>query len=183
MPVVAPEYIQGMGGISDPGKSYDLMVNQFAYGNLNDPLVSIDRESYRNAMIPKNNFMRLAQAFINNGDKQKAVAALDKCLELFPNERIAYDMYMLPFIDLYYQAGNNNMALDVSHKLKANYKEELEYIDSLRPDQSRLFSNERQQCIGVLQRIQQMAVQYNQKELQGEIDGILAAHGAQQAGS
>ncbi|MCK5766728.1 MAG: DUF2723 domain-containing protein, partial [Bacteroidales bacterium] len=50
MPVKAKDYIPGLGGIH-ANKSYDVIMNDFHWGNLNDPSVTVDRESYRHARI------------------------------------------------------------------------------------------------------------------------------------
>jgi hypothetical protein len=72
LPVKAEHYISGVGGVN-PHKTYDLYMNTFEWGNLNEPGVHVDRESFRNSIIPKQNFMRTARAMVELGENEKAI--------------------------------------------------------------------------------------------------------------
>ena len=97
MPVKATDYIPGLGGVH-ADKSYDIIMNDFSWGNLNDPSVTVDRESYRHARILKQNFLRIAQALMNQNKPDMAADILDTCLFYFPSDKIHYDIIMMPFI-------------------------------------------------------------------------------------
>ena len=68
LPVLAKGYVEGLGGMDAVG-SYDILLNKCKWGNLDDPKVYVDRESYRNSMIPKQNFIRLARQLLDEGKK------------------------------------------------------------------------------------------------------------------
>lgn len=130
MPVQATNYYKGVGGVYVDG-SYDLLVNKANWGNLNDPKVTIDPESVRNILYVKQAYMRLAQAFVNRKDYDKAVEVLDKCLYFFPDEKIPFDIYMAYYPDIYYSAGAMEKGDDMVNKLLANSLDNLRYYKSL----------------------------------------------------
>jgi len=176
MPVKARNYMRRMGGLTNTELCYELLVDHPRWGRLNEPDVSVDRESYRNAAIPRNNFMRLAQALLREGEKEKAIAALDRSVSMFPNDKILFDVYMYAYVELYYQADAPEKASELAMTLLDNFREELEYFDSLRPDQAASFSRDRQQYIGVISNMRSLADQYEQEELKTMAETVLAAH-------
>ncbi len=101
------DYIPNMGGV-DPLTSYDLLMNKFAWGNMNDPHVYVDPESLSNQSVPKTNMYRTAQSLINIRRYDDAIKLMDKYFELFPDSKYTYDMYTIPFAELYYRARNKH---------------------------------------------------------------------------
>ncbi len=185
-PYKAEGYINNMGGI-DPNKSFDLLVNKAKYGNLEKDDISVDRESYRNAFIPKNNLLRVAEAFLDRADflslenaslnalqiednRKKAIQALDTYVHYFPNHKIHWDMYMLPYAESYMRAGAMDKATVVVDALYNYYTSDLEYINSQRPVFKDLLRNDHQTALGVLQRLGQSTKEYGLEELNNKID-------------
>lgn len=130
MPVPATNYYKGIGGVYVEG-SYDLLVNNSRWGNLNDPKVTVDPESARNILFIKQAYMRLAQALVSQNDFDKAVEVLDKCQYFFPDEKIPFDIYMAYYPEIYYSAGAMEKGDEMVGKLLANSKENLRYYKSL----------------------------------------------------
>ncbi|MDN5349161.1 MAG: hypothetical protein PWQ54_557 [Bacteroidales bacterium] len=169
MPVKAKEYYKNLGGVYTDG-SYDLLVNKAKWGNLNDPKVTVDRESYRNSTMMKQSYMRLAQALINEGKADSAVMVLDKSLEFFPHEKITFDFYMLPWVEIYFEAGATEKATAVLRTLSGRYLEDLGYYGSLGSRFEGYYDQSMQEALAVLQRLSQLASQYGQKDLATELD-------------
>jgi len=191
-PYKAEGYIKNMGGI-DPNKSYDLLVNVAKYGNLEKENISVDRESYRNSGIPKNNLLRVAEAFLDRADilaledsvvnaskiadyTRKAIEALDTYVRYFPNHKIHFDMYMIPHAESYLRAGAKEKASFVIDALYNYYTSELEYINSQRPIFKEILTNDQQTALGVLQRLEQSTRAYGLKELNSKIDSTFNKH-------
>ncbi|MCX6272684.1 MAG: DUF2723 domain-containing protein [Bacteroidetes bacterium] len=174
MPVVASERVQGLGGITTSQPSFDILMNKCKWGNLNDPRVTVDRESYRNVMIPKNNFARLAQKLVGENKKAEAIKVLDRCQEAFPNEKVHYDYYMLPFVEVYYKAG----AMDKANKLLGTVsdiiQEDIKYYNSLKPKFAKYFDKEKNTDLAVLRRLSQLATENKQEAAAKKIDTFLA---------
>jgi len=176
MPVKATDYIPGLGGIN-ADKSYEAYMYDYKWGNLHDPSVTVDRESYRHARIQKQNFLRVAQSLLNKGKADEAAAVLDSCLYYFPYDKIHYDIIMMPFIEIYYDAGRIETANEEARKMIEVCDQELTYFLSLEPDfADRIYATEMQQNIAVLQRIAEVTRDNGQDELSEEVENILLNH-------
>jgi len=168
-PYPADGYIQGMGGV-DADKAFDLLVNRAAYGNLEKPDVTIDRESYRESGIVKNNMLRVAETYLEQGNVERAVIALDVYRKYFPADKVHYDMYMLPYAESYYEAGAIEKANEVMNTIYNYYLSDLEYINSLAPEYKKLLVQDQQTALGVIQRMAQNARKYKQTDLAAKMD-------------
>ena len=169
MPVLSKNYYKGVGGI-DPIASYDILLNKCKWGNLADPDVYVDRESQRNSIMPKQNMMRVAQTLVQEGEKEKAVEILDRALEAFPNSKFPYDMYMIPFVNIYYDAGAMEKGNAVARQLYENSKQNLDYYSTLKPKLAKYYDTEFNQAMGVLQQLSMQTKANNQMDLYKEID-------------
>ena len=109
-----------MGGV-DPVTSYDLLMNKCAWGNLNDPHVYVDPESLNNQARPKTNMLRTTQALIGMGKNKEAIKLMDKYFELFPDSKIPYDLYTMPFAEMYYKVGETAKANKIMVRLGEIY--------------------------------------------------------------
>ena len=176
MPVKATDYIPGLGGIN-ADKSYDIIVNDFKWGNLNDPSVTVDRESYRHARIMKQNLLRVAQTLITEGKPEKAATVMDTCLYYFPYDKIHYDIIMMPFIEIYYDADRQETANEEVRKMMKVCDEELDYFLSLDPRFADAhYNTEMQQHMAVLRRMAEVTRNNGEEELADELDAIMMKH-------
>jgi len=168
MPVKAKEYVNGMGGVNLK-KSYDLLVDDFKWGDLKNPDVLVDRESYRNTMIPKNNYVRTAEGLMNQNKMDSAVRIADRCLEVFPHEKITFDFYMTPLISLYFEAGEDGKAKELLRTLYERYSEDINYYTSLDSQFMNYYQQDLSRAYSVLRRLSNTAGKYGAEELQKEI--------------
>lgn len=175
MPVKAKSYMRGVGGI-DARSSYTILKDKCKWGNLNHPDVTVDRESFRNSLIPKQNFIRVAQQLLELGEKEKAIELVDYCLEIFPNEKFAYDIYMMTFVDVFYKAGAVEKANTMVRDLVEIYSANLDYYQRQKPVFISYYSDDMQEAMGVIQRLMYMARQNQQEELAGEIEELFNSH-------
>jgi tetratricopeptide (TPR) repeat protein len=174
MPVKAENFISGVGGVNAEA-SYDIFMNKCKWGNLKEPGVYVDRESARNSIIPKQNFMRVAENLTAKGEKEKAIALLDKCLEEFPDNKIHFDMYMIPFADVYYEAGAMEKGNAICERIFEIYKQNLDYYNRLDSKLAKYYESDYSQAIGIIQRLSMMAKMYKQTELYNKIDEVFKA--------
>ena len=171
MPVKADpsDYIQGMGGV-DALSSYEILRDKCAWGNLNDPHVYVDPESLNNSVRPKTNIMRVAQSLVAMKKFKEAIEMLDIYVKYFPDSKIPYDMYMLPFAEIYYQAGATDKANKVIGRLAEIYSQNLDYYSSFAPTYNQYFEQDVQQSLGIMKRLSVLSSQYKQTDLAAKID-------------
>ncbi len=173
MPVPADsvDYIKGMGGV-DALTSYDILMNRCKWGNLSDPHVYIDPESLNNSVRPKTNVMRVAQSLVSTGKKKEAVRLLNSYLNNFPDAKITYDMYMLPYADVYFKAGDTAKAIFLMRRVAQVFAQNLDYYMSYDPAYRQYFQNDVNTNMGMLRRISVMATENKQAKLAAEMDSL-----------
>jgi hypothetical protein len=172
-PYPAPEYVNKVGGV-DADRTYSVLMDENAqWGRLNADDVYIDRESDRTVGIMKQNYLRLAQALGNEGKMDSVVEVLDRGLEFFPHEKIVFDYYMLPWADNYFRAGETEKGEEVLTKITDRYREDLAYYNSLSSGFARMYNNQIDESLAVIQRGSQMAREYNLTDLSDELDEVL----------
>jgi hypothetical protein len=170
-------FIKGLGSVNSTA-SYDIMMNNCKWGNLNLPGVYVDRESYRNTMIPKQNMARLARKLVSEGKNDSAVRVCDYVQKVFPDNKIHYDYYMIQFVDVYYRAGAIQKANELARRLNKIYGQDIDYYMSLTPGFQSNYEDDINEAFSYFNTMKEIAGQNQQKELVAEIDDFLTKHGA-----
>ena len=175
MPVKPDEedYIKGVGSVNSQS-SYDILMNKCKWGNLNQPGVYVDRESSRNTMIPKQNFARLARTLTLEGKKDSAVKVCDYVQQIFPDNKVHFDYYMIQFVDVYYKAGAFEKGNKLASKLMHIYQQNADYYLSLNPEFRSNYEEDLSEAFGFFNTMKQIAEQYNQKDISQRIDKFLS---------
>ncbi len=144
---------------------YDNMMNKFNWGNLNVEGVYLDETNRRMIMNFRNNFARLANALLDEGKRDSAVACLDKAMEIMPDEAVPFDFFVLPIAEAYYRAGEVEKGNNILFRLTDVYVAELNFIYSLNNQRQKELAIDKQQGLYILQRIMQIAEREKQEEL------------------
>lgn len=189
VPVKTP-VVEGQVGRVETKVMYDNIINKFKWGNMNDPKVYLDENNMRMSMNVRNNFVRLADALIAEGKQDSAVAVLDRCNELLPNEKMPYNYFNLLMVESYYKAargkgqniGMDSLRIEVnlnpSYVQKANEvirimadncEKELIYYFSLEPRFRELVGEDLQRSFYIMSELGRIADQYGEKELSNEV--------------
>jgi tetratricopeptide (TPR) repeat protein len=173
MPVKAKtgDYIQGMGGV-DPVTSRDIFLNKCAWGNLNDPHVYVDPESLNNSVRPKTNILRAAQAFVDSGKNKEAVSMMDEYFKYFPDSKVPYDMYVLPYSELYFKAGETKKATELMERISEIYSQNLDYYLSFTGKFGEYYQEDIQTALGMIKRMSSIASQNKQDKLAAKMDSL-----------
>ena len=171
MPVKADsgDYIQSMGGV-DAETSYDIMKNKCAWGNLSDPHVYVDPESLNNSVRPKTNIMRVAQSLLARGQNKEAIEMLDLYIKNFPDSKVPFDMYMLPYAEIYYKAGAPGNANKLIERIAQIYNQNLDYYYSFSPGRTQYFEQDVQTALGLIRRLSMVASENQQPQLAAKLD-------------
>ncbi len=173
---------------------YDNIINKFKWGNMNDPKVYLDENNMRMSMNIRNNFVRLADQLIVEGKTDSAVAVLDRCNELVPNEKVPYNYFNLLMAESYYKAAQYDMhkmgkerasmevntlpaALnkgnEVVRQMVDNNESEILYYLSLEPKFRDSVTEDLQRAFYLLQELGVITEQYGEKDLSREITAKL----------
>ena len=170
MPVVAPDYYKGAGGVFVDG-SYDLLVNNSRWGRLNEPDVTVDPESTRNVSFIKMAYMRLAQSFVNRERYDEAIAVMDKCQYFFPDEKIPYGFYYEGYFpELYYKAGAMEKGDEVLMKISENSIDELRYYKTLKPRFVEYYKEDVHAALSLVNTMADCAKRYRRYDIQQYLD-------------
>jgi len=174
MPVMpdSTNYIPSLGSIDAIG-SYDIAMNKCKWGNLDAPGVYVDPESLNSSMRPKMDALFVGQMLLDKGMKKECKALVDQYLTKFPDPKFVYDMYNLPFVDMYYKCGDTASAVRLSSRLADVMGQNLDYYASFSAADKAVFNEDVQASVEVLNRLKAAAEQNNQPKLTTKIEALL----------
>lgn len=112
---------------------YENLMNKFKYGRMEQPDVYLDYYNIRTFAVIKlrNNFTRLAEELIKENKKDSAILVLDRIMELAPNNKLPYDLFVPPIVEAYYNCGQKEKANAIAREHLGLLTEELVYYYSL----------------------------------------------------
>ncbi len=189
VPIKTPSDDQSVGSVRTD-VMYDNIINKFKWGNMNDPKVYLDENNIRMSMNVRNSFVRLADGLIAEGKRDSAIAVLDRCNELVPNEKVPYNYFNLLMAKSYYKAAHNNMnnmALDSSvvevntfpaaiqkanevvRIMANNCEEDLNYYFKLAPRFRATIQEDLQRSFYIMQELSNIAGFYGEEALSKEV--------------
>jgi hypothetical protein len=169
---------------------YDNIINKFRWGNMNNPKVYLDENNMRMAMNVRNSFVRLADGLLEQGKRDSAIAVLDRCNELVPNQKVEYNYFNLLMVESYYRAASNNVknmnrdslsvevnvypaatkkANEVIRVMANNCEEELKYYFSLEPRFRATIQEDLQRSFYIMQELSNIAGHYGEKALSEDV--------------
>ena len=142
------------------------LMEQFQYGNIQDPDVYMDYTCRRttNVIRIRNKFARLAHELNNEDKKQKAIETLDRIMELTPHNQLPYDIWVLEIITQYYRAGATDEANALVDETAKYIKNEMDYYFGLNQPFANAVSREKRLSLHILHRLSQITKQFDQNE-------------------
>ncbi|MBQ5551780.1 MAG: hypothetical protein IIT32_12035, partial [Bacteroidales bacterium] len=140
-------------GCIDTDLLYDTYMNKFEWGGIDNPSVYIDENNSRMLMNIKNGFLRLANALKAENDDKKAASVIDKCYEVMPLDVIAPSYYDIFLADAYFKTGNKTKAANVLTKLADHNVQEIQYLASLTPEQTKTLGDDYMRSIAIAHEI------------------------------
>ncbi len=187
--------ILDMGDI-DTDVLYDRLMNKFTWGRMNEKDVQLDYYTIRTLGVIRfrSLYTRLAMKLLEEGQKDKAIEVLDRCMELAPDRVLPFDQYFtgitLPeknnqvrhypgIPELYLMCGETEKA---SELIKAHYHNlvlEHNYYTSLKPRLQSSIKRELAETIYQIEEIRSMLLRFGQEELMLEL-GIASQEGRYQ---
>ncbi|MAT55819.1 MAG: membrane protein [Saprospirales bacterium] len=167
-------YTYGFGRV-DLETVYDNVMNKFRWGNF-DKLDTHVAYSYGPSIQSlRVVMMRTGRRLIDAGEKDKAIALMEKYFEAFPNFNFPYDWNTLQMINVMVEAGGYEKAKPHIEILARNVAQQLAFHETLDP--SRLtqggdFEQEHSLAVNARDLLLQMVGQQNDEEFLKKIQGI-----------
>ena len=150
---------------------YDNLMNKFRYTNFNNPKVYQDENCRRMMQNLKNNFNRLAETLIVEGQPNKAVEVLTKLEEVIPKDVLGYTYLDVDNVDLWYQAGDRTRGLMEARNVFEYIRDQMDYFMNL-PSRYVLAMNQDIQFTFAyeLQPLLQILEKHDEQELYKEVE-------------
>ncbi|MBX2901194.1 MAG: DUF2723 domain-containing protein [Cyclobacteriaceae bacterium] len=112
----------------DTEKSFDNMINKFRYRELDNEKVYYS-EDYRNFVLNQRSSLNsLAEALVDESQLEKANTVLEFSLTKMPDRAIAYDHSTATLVDLLFQVGQKEKALEIATVLGDRANEMATYL-------------------------------------------------------
>lgn len=92
---------------------FDNMVNKYKWGGIENPKVYLDETCLRMCRSFRMSFNELVSALIAKNEKDKALIALDKCMEAIPGNTVPRGVESIEFAEAYYILGQQEKARKV----------------------------------------------------------------------
>jgi hypothetical protein len=134
VPVRTDEPEQGEFGMIDPFVMYDNMMNNFKWGNAEDPSVYLDENNKRMFSNFRRLFGNLGKALLQNGDTARAVEAVRRGLSIVPAEKIPDDFFSIGLAEVLIRSGNREEGEKIIYDIIEYSTEYLDYAVGLRAD-------------------------------------------------
>jgi hypothetical protein len=159
-------------GRIDPDILYENMMKKFVWGGANNKKVDIDYNHKRTLLVVRArlNYAKLANALSRQGKKEKAQEVLDYCMKTFPLDIIPYDPYVPDLIEGYFNAGNNEKGIKMTHDLCTHYYEELDYYLKQTPNIINSAEYEIESAIQYSSRVANECIAAGEADLGKEVD-------------
>lgn len=85
--------------------AFDNVIKKYKWGGIDNPNVYLDETTLRTCLIFRNVFAELIKALVEKGDKERALIALDKCMEVIPSTTVPMRGESIIFAEDYYELG------------------------------------------------------------------------------
>ncbi len=176
VPAMTTDNISYAGGINTE-VMFNNMMNKFTWGGLENDNVYLDENCTRMLSNMRHNFSNLSEALLLKGKKDSAKIALDKCMELIPNHRLPFDVYMLSMVETYYRLNEQEKAQDLANKILENTYQDLDYFISLEKPFSKHLTMEKRIAAHVFKELINISHTNGDKLFSAEIQQQLQSYG------
>ncbi len=154
---------------------FDNMINKFKWGGFDNPKVYLDENNRRMFSQMRNLFAMLIEALISEGENEKALIALDKCLKVLPSSSMPFGHEAIPLIEAYMHLGKNEQGEAIIEEMENRIHLNLDWYNRLSPKQMmNNSSNILHQNLGVLVRLTMLYQIHDQEKYASHVDDLLS---------
>lgn len=119
----------------DIERTYDCVMNRFHWGNANRPGIYLDETCLNLCVTHRMVFARLIDALLESGDKERALKAAERCLEVLPSYNVPHDASSLSIIHCLYECGKPAEAEAICKELLIQTDQYLHWTSALNKGQ------------------------------------------------
>jgi len=186
IPIQTPyESILAMGDI-DTDILYERLMNTFTWGRMNQEDVQLDYYTIRTLSVIRFRSLhtRLALKLLEEGEKEKAVEVLDRCMELAPARVLPFDQYIsgitIPdrqggiihyegILEAYYLCGEVEKANAILSEYYAILADDFNFYNAMKPRHKTSIQREINEVLFQMEEIKYLLQKFNQNELMLEL--------------
>ena len=130
----------GQGRI-DTDKMYTNLMTRFKYGNVAMPSIFLDETNLRMAQTHRRMFTILVERLLNEGKKDKALAALRMCEKVLPEATVPYEYSDVDLAMLWFRAGDKGKAAKVAKEVARQNWQYLNWANTLPQETTYAYAN------------------------------------------
>lgn len=154
---------------------FDNMINKFRWGGFDNPNVYLDENNRRMFSQMRNLFAMLIDALIEEGEDEKALIALEKCLTVLPSASMPFGYESLPLAHAYLDLGEVEKGEAIIQEIEDRIYLNLDWYDRLSPRQMANSSSDiLNYNLGVLLRLTLLYQQYDLDKYAQHVDDLLS---------
>ena len=142
----------------DTDKMYTNLMTRFKYGNVAMPGIFLDETNLRMAQTHRRMFSVLVERLLNEGKKDKALAALRMCEKVLPEATVPYEYADVDLAMLWFRAGDKGKAAKVAKEVARQNWQYLNWANTLPQETAYAYANSctktflyLYRCVGLLQ--------------------------------
>lgn len=125
----------------DTDKMYTNLMKRFKYGNVAMPGISLDETNLRMAQTHRRMFSILVERLLNEGKKDKALAALRMCEKVLPEATVPYEYADVDLATLWFHAGDKANAARVAKEVARQNWQYLNWANTLPQETAYAYAN------------------------------------------
>lgn len=125
----------------DTDKMYTNLMTRFKYGNVAMPGIFLDETNLRMAQTHRRMFSILVERLLNEGKKDKALAALRMCEKVLPEATVPYEYADVDLATLWFHAGDKANAARVAKEVARQNWQYLNWANTLPQETAYAYAN------------------------------------------
>ena len=170
-------------GRIDTDYTYPLMMEKFRYGNIADERVYVDGFVTYNLNVAhaRDSFAALAKQLVAEGDKERALKALDAAVERLPFTQLEYsELSTLPIIEGYYEAGGEEKADAILRDYARQLIEHIDYYARFDGNKQSLVDPVLDEKLETYEVLYMTAARYGRREIVAEMNDFYRSIGVEE---
>jgi hypothetical protein len=166
------------GNRIDTDLLYKHYMEDFEYGNMNDPEIFVDFTSRRTTRIVRlrENMVKLANNLRAEGKTDKAIKILEKCEEQVPLDIYKPDYFSIDLADAWYRLEDNTRGDNVLNKIIEIHEAEIDYYFTMDDRLVQGLYRESGMALQTIYQCYRIAMRYERTEIMEDAENIMTKH-------